>query len=85
MQAVTGANTTDSQLVSDYIAAVYGCVGQLAFKEDGRQWSRDSFKEAREHPIHTRPDLLAKAHSLLEPTLDHRRGRAVLGILRCAA
>lgn len=72
----------EKKLIEDYVAAVYGCIGQKAFEEEGRQWNRDSFREVAEHPINKHPDLLKRAMQMLEATVGHsRRGRAVLDAL----
>ena len=72
----------EKELLSSYMAAVYGCIGQMAFKEDGRQWNCDAFKVAMEHPVRQNPELLAEANKMLEATVGRdRRGRAVLEAL----
>lgn len=74
--------TQDEEMISDYMAAVYGCIGQLAFQEDGREWNCDAFKIAKEHPIHEHPELLAKANEMLQVTVgQERRGKAALARL----
>lgn len=73
----------EQRLVVSYMAAVYSCIGQMAFEEDGRKWNCDAFKNAREHPIHERPDLLDKATKMLEHIVGHHwRGKAALERLK---
>lgn len=66
----------EQELLSGYMAAIYGCIGQVAFQEDGRPWNCDAFKVAMEHPVRQNPELLAEA-----TVGQDRRGRAVLDAL----